>query len=85
MSGRFGKMASDAGARAPYSGAFLDNSHSEEQKGYPKARSQLMGWSDEQLEKERRENLKGSFNQMFGMNAKKMLDVIEAEIAARKG
>ena len=71
------------GQRGPYLGAFLDNSHSQELAGFPKAREVLKGWTDAQLEKEQREELKASFGAMFGHNAKKMLALIEAEIAAR--
>lgn len=70
-------------ARASYAGAFLDNCHAQELAGFPKARAKLVGWPDEQLERERREMLKASFDRMFGHNAKKMLVIIEEEIAVR--
>lgn len=62
----------------------LDNSFGEQQKGYPKARAvirAMMVYRPEQLERERREMLKCSFDRMFGMNAKRMLDLIEEELA----
>ena len=76
--------AEKEGARGPWLGSFLDNSYSQEQAGYPDAKAKLMGFSNADLERERREMLKGSFNKMFGHNAKKMLTIIEAEIAARR-
>jgi hypothetical protein len=75
--------AMNDGARGPYLGALLDNCHSQQQLGFPKVKATLMGWPDRQLRAEQRKMLKASFG-MFGHNAKKMLVLIEAEIAARK-
>lgn len=71
------------GARAPYIGCTLDNCHAQEQLGFPKAKVALMGFTNAELECEQREMLKASFGRMFGHNAKKMLALIEAEMAAR--
>ena len=71
------------GARGPYVGAFLDNCQSQEDLGFPKAKLMLMGWPNRQLWNEQREMLKASFG-IFGNNAKKMLTLIEAEMAARE-
>ena len=68
--------------RGPYIGAFIDDCHSQEIVGYPKAREVLKGWSDEQLRRERHEMLKGSFG-IFGRSAARVLRLIDDEIEAR--
>ena len=63
----------------------LYSSFSEEVAGYPKMRVVIRAMLEhrpEQLEKERRELLKASFDRMFGHNAKRVLDVVEEEIRA---
>ena len=55
----------------------------DEREGYPRCKAVLAEMSDEQLEKERSENVRASFDRLFGHNAKRLLKLIEAEIAAR--
>jgi len=53
---------------------------SEEQAGYPRAKAVIAAMREhrpEQLERERCEMVKASFNRLFGHNAKKELDLIE--------
>lgn len=56
----------------------------DEREGYPRCKAVLAETSDEQLEKDRYENLKASFGSLFGHNAKKLLVLIESEIERRK-
>jgi hypothetical protein len=60
---------------------------SEEQQGFPKmyavARA-MHAYRPDQLQRERFEMLKGSFDRMFGHNAKKELKVIEEVLAEAK-
>lgn len=74
----------EEGARGPYKGRFLDDSFAQEKEGYPKAKEALKGWSNDDLRSERAAMVKASLNPMFGGNAKKVLNLIESEIAARK-
>jgi len=67
----------------PYRGASLDNCWNEEKIGFPKALATLRSWPIQDLYRERLEMLKASFNPMFGMNAKKMLNLIEQVIDER--
>jgi hypothetical protein len=56
----------------------------EEKTGYPRMRAvirAMMVHRPEQVERERREMLRASFNRMFGRNAAKVLAVIEEEMA----
>lgn len=58
----------------------LYNTWNDQHNGYPKTKAVLAAMLEhrpEQLEAERREMLKASFNSMFEHNAKKMLDLIE--------
>lgn len=57
----------------------------EERARYPRARVVIAAMREhrpEQLDRERYELLKGSFDRMFGQNAKRLLAVIEEEDAA---
>ena len=57
----------------------------EEQKDYPRARTVIRAMQERrpaQLDRERYEMLKGSFDRMFGHNARKCLEVIEQELKA---
>lgn len=59
-------------------------STNEERAGYPRMRAviqAMLAYRPEQVERERREMLKSSFDRMFGHNAKKVLAVIEDEIS----
>ena len=56
----------------------------DEREGYPRCKAVLAETSDEQLERDRFENLKASFDRVFGHNAKRLLVLIEAEIERRK-
>jgi hypothetical protein len=52
----------------------------DEQEGYPRTRAIIAAMRQhrpEQLERERRELLKASFDRMFGHNARKLLTLIE--------
>ncbi len=52
----------------------------DQQEGYPRTLTVLRAMKEhrpEQLEQERREMVKGSFDRMFGHNAKQMLLLIE--------
>lgn len=54
----------------------------EEQAGFPRMRAVIQAMRvhrPEQLEHQRMEMLKGSFNKMFGHNARKALAIIEEE------
>lgn len=51
---------------------------------YPKLKAVLADMTDEELAKERSDALKGSFDRLFGHNAKKMLNLVDNEIASRK-
>jgi hypothetical protein len=64
---------------------FLDNCLSQEEAGFPKAKATLSACSDDDLRREYHQTLKDSFGAMFGHNAKKMLVLVEAEIARRPG
>jgi hypothetical protein len=58
----------------------LYHTFAEEQIGFTRARAVLVAMRDhrpEQFERERIEMLKGSFDRMFGHNARKMLALIE--------
>lgn len=58
----------------------LYHTFSEEQAGFPRARTVIAAMREhrpEQLERERRDMLSASFDRMFGHNARKMLDLIE--------
>ena len=57
----------------------------DEHERYPRCKAVLAETSDEQLERDRFENLRASFNPIFGHNAKRLLVLIEAEIERRKG
>ena len=61
--------------------------HSESQRGYPKARAVIQAMAQhrpDQLERERREMLKASMSdRMFGHNAKKELDLIESVVGRK--
>jgi hypothetical protein len=55
----------------------------DEEEGYPRLRTVIRAMREHrpaQLERERIEMLKGSFDRVFGSNAKKVLNVIEQEI-----
>jgi len=57
----------------------------DEQEGYPRARTVIRAmhqYRPEQVERERVEMLKGSFDRVLGHNAKKALDLIEEECKA---
>jgi hypothetical protein len=57
--------------------------HNEETKGYPRARSVIAAMKEYrpvELEKERLEMLRASFNRMFGCNVRSVLRLIEQEI-----
>jgi hypothetical protein len=59
------------------------HTHAEAEIGYPRMHAvirALMEHRPEHLERERREMLKGSFDRMFGHNAKVVLEVIEEEL-----
>ena len=56
----------------------------DEREGYPRCKAVLAETSDEQLERDRSENLRASFNRMFGHNARRLLILIENEIERRK-
>jgi len=56
----------------------------DEQEGYPRTRLVLSLTDDTTLERERYEELKASFNKMFGHQAKKLLALIEMEIERRR-
>jgi hypothetical protein len=56
----------------------------DEQEGFPRARTIIQAMRErrpEQLARERYEMLKGSFDSIFGHNAKKCLDLIDEECA----
>lgn len=67
-----------------YQGGCLDNCLCEERLGFPKALAALRSWSLKDLERERFEMLKASFDPLFGRNAKKMLNIIEQVIDERR-
>jgi hypothetical protein len=69
--------------QAPYKGAPLDNSHAQEQLGFPKALETLRSWPSDKLQAERRDLLRSSYG-MFGQNAKKLLAVVEQVIRERQ-
>jgi hypothetical protein len=61
----------------------LYHTFTEAQAGYPRMRAvikAMIACRPEQIERERRELLKASFDRMFGHNAKKALAVIEDEL-----
>lgn len=65
----------------------LELTYTDEIAGFPKLRTvirALKEYRPEQLERERREILRASFDRMFGHNAKKVLAVIEEEICAEE-
>lgn len=55
----------------------------EEKLGYQKARAVASMMNASALQSERREALKASFNEVFGRNAQKLLNLIEDEFASR--
>lgn len=62
----------------------FDNCAAEQQKGYPKMRAVIRAMKEhrpEQLQHERRELLKASFDRLFGHVAKQMLAVIDEELS----
>jgi hypothetical protein len=69
--------------RAPYKGAFLDNSFSQEAAGYPKALATLRSWPIDKLHVTRGELVRDSFG-LFGDSALKLLTVVEKVIAERR-
>lgn len=61
----------------------LYNSAAEQQNGYPKMRAVIRAMKEhrpEQLQHERRELLKDSFDRMFGHVARRMLAVLDEEL-----
>jgi hypothetical protein len=71
------------GARGPWLGIAIDTSFNQEQQGFPKARESLKGFGNEDLRREYSRMLRGSFDRLFGHNAKRVLKLIEEEMAAR--
>lgn len=62
----------------------LYHTHDEQMAGFPRARAVIRAMREhrmEQLQKERCVYLTSSFDKMFGMNAKRMFDLIEEELA----
>ncbi len=51
----------------------------DEHEGYPRTKAVLSEMSDEQIERDRAENVKASFDRLFGHNAKRLLQLIENE------
>lgn len=51
----------------------------DEREGYPRCKAVLCEMSNEQLEREYRENIKASFDKLFGHNAKRLLALIKEE------
>ncbi len=61
----------------------LYHTFAEEQAGFPRMRAvirAMLAHRPEQVERERREMLKASFDRIFGHNARKCLNVIEEEM-----
>jgi hypothetical protein len=57
----------------------------DEREGFPKMRTVIRAMIErrpDQLRQERYEMLKGSFDKMFGHNARKCLEVIDSELSA---
>ena len=55
----------------------------DEQEGWPRTRAivrAFIAYRPEQLERERRNLVKASFDRIFGKNAEKLLDVVEQEM-----
>ena len=64
----------------------LSSTLDDQRQGFPKMRTVIRAMIErcpEQLAKERHEMLKGSFDKMFGHNAKTVLDVIDSELQAK--
>lgn len=58
----------------------LYHTHAEQEIGFPRAKAVIAAMREhrpEQLERERYEALRGSFNRIFGHSAKQLLDLIE--------
>ena len=62
----------------------LYNTWNEEQADFPKARAVLAELSLDRLTAAYSSYLRDSFDRIFGHNAKKILNLIEAEIEARR-
>lgn len=63
----------------------LYNTWEERLAGYPRARAVITSMDTARLQDEYRSWLRSSFDRMFGHNAKPLLAIIEAELAARSG
>jgi hypothetical protein len=64
----------------------ISSTLSDEQEGFPRLRAVVRAMRDyrpEQLQRERHEELKATFNQMFGHNARKVLRVIDEVLSER--
>lgn len=81
-------MVREDGLRFPvYNGELLSwsiglyNTWNDQNAGYPRTKAVIRAMREyrpEQLERERRELVRGSFDRVFGRSAKRLLDVIES-------